>query len=152
MTSPAESEAILHVNLTGLSDVTLAFDEKEFDNTDDTMPAAFSGHGNFDGVALSVDGVNWYRIDSLTGSASTDSYQHNTFDLSAIAAADGLTLGADTRIKFQQYEADSYQSPSHGIAFDNVQFERRHNAPRRYGNLYHYHQHADGTGRELQDR
>ena len=119
--SPAESEAILHVNLTGLSDVTLAFDEKEFDNTDDTMPAAFSGHGNFDGVALSVDGVNWYRIDSLTGSASTDSYQHNTFDLSAIAAADGLTLGADTRIKFQQYEADSYQSPSHGIAFDNVQ-------------------------------
>ena len=119
--SPALSEAILHVDAAGASDLSLAFDQKEFNDSDDPMPATFSGHGNYDGVALSVDGVHWYLVDSLTGSASTNSYQHNTFDLSQIAAADGLTLGADTQIKFQHYSASSGPIPSQGFAFDNVQ-------------------------------
>jgi hypothetical protein len=116
------SEAILHINAAGRQDVTLTFDQKEFNDPDDAMPATFSGHGNYDGVALSVDGVNWYRIVSLTGSDSTNTYQTRTFDISRIAAAAGLTLTADTRIKFQHYNVNSYMIPNQGFAFDNIKF------------------------------
>ena len=124
--TPLLNEAILNINALGASNVTLAFEEKDFgsDPDDYTMPPSFSGHGDYDGVALSVDGTNWYLIESLTGSASTNSWQLNSFNLSAIAAADGLTLSADTQIKFQHYvgtDVTSYMVPNQGFGFDNVQ-------------------------------
>jgi subtilisin family serine protease len=123
---PELDEAILHLNLAGRSNVSLSFAEREFAGSativedDNVMPASFIGHGNYDGVSLSIDGVDWFRIVSLTGANSTTSYQTETFNLSAIAAGLGLTLGADTRVKFQQFNATSFASPSKGIAFDNV--------------------------------
>ena len=114
------SEAVLHVDAAGTSKLALVFDEKEFDHPDSPMPQYFFGHGNYDGVALSVDGTNWYCLESLTGSASTDDYRHNAIDLSQIAASYHLTLGADTRIKFQCYSAAGYQVGGDGFAFDNV--------------------------------
>jgi uncharacterized repeat protein (TIGR01451 family) len=119
--SPMLSEAVLHVNAAGQPNVTLAFDEKEFSDPDQPMPASFLGHGNYDGVAMSVDGTTWYRIATLTGAASSNAYQHSTFNLSQIAAANGLTLSADTRVKFQHYGSSSYVAPTQGFAFDNVQ-------------------------------
>ena len=123
------NEAILHVNALAATNVSLAFDEKEFTDSDDPMPASFSGNGNYDGVALSVDGTNWYRVVSLTGSVSINAYQHNTFNLNAIAAADRITLSADTQIKFQHYCANSSQSPASSLAFDNVQMSGSINLP-----------------------
>ncbi len=115
------NEAIVHINAAGKTGVLFSFNEKEFSNeTDDAMPASFSGHGNYDGVALSVDGTTWYRIVSLTGAASLTSFQNESFNLSTIAAGLGLTLTADTRIKFQQYDALSYAVGVHGIAIDDV--------------------------------
>ena len=109
-TVPILDESILNANLTGLSNVTLTFDEKRFTNAFDAapvaMPASFTGHNNSSGVAFSVDGgTTWYRIVSLTGSNSTTSYQTETFNLSPIAAADGVTLGANTLIKFQNFDS-----------------------------------------------
>ena len=46
------------------------------------MPPTFIGSADADGVALSVDGVNWFRVVSLTDSASTSTDQLHTFDLS----------------------------------------------------------------------
>ena len=119
---PLLNEAILHVNAASMSNVTLTFNEKEFSDPDDPMPATFSGHGSYDGVALSVNGVNWYRIESLTGSASGSAYQTDgPFNLSALATSNGLVLGADTQIKFQHYDSTSYKTPTQAFAFDNIQ-------------------------------
>ena len=112
------NEAILHVNLAGYAGVTLTFQEKEFTDSDDVMPGSFSGSSNSDGVALSVDGVTWYRISNLTGGNSTNTYNFHSINVSSAATSNGLTLGADTRIKFQQY--GSAPAPSGGFAFDNI--------------------------------
>ena len=118
------NEVILHLNTTGYSDVQLSFDQKEFSDFDDQMPANFTGSENYDGVAFSVDGNTWYRLVSLTGSNSTDSYQSNLYNLSTQAAAEGLTLGSDVQIKFQQYDLYPINlldtSKSDGFAFDNI--------------------------------
>ncbi len=117
-------EAILNVNLAGRQAVNLTFDQKFF-NVYGTgvsvpaMPATFSGHGDYNGVAFSVDGTHWYRIESL-GSNTSTSYETDSFNLSQIAAADGVTLGANTLIKFQEYSNGSAFAPNLGLAIDNV--------------------------------
>ena len=124
---PQLDEAVLHVNAANLANVALTFDEKEFRPTatasidpDYAMPASFTGHGNYQGVAFSVDGTTWYRAVSLTGTASTTAYQTQTVNLSSAAAAAGVTLTADTQVKFQYFNAYSVQAPFGGFAFDNV--------------------------------
>lgn len=112
------SEVTLRLNASGADHKILSFREKEFDDDDNAMPASFVGSSNSDGVALSVDGTNWFRIVSLIGANSTNTYALRTFDLSAIAAANGITLGADTRIRFQQYGA--FPIAADGIAFDDL--------------------------------
>lgn len=112
------NETILHVNLAGLTGVQLSFANREFGDEDDAMPASFTGSSNSDGVAMSVDGVNWFRLISLTGTASSGTYQTQTFNLSATAAANSLTLSANTRIKFQQF--DNANETFDGIAIDSV--------------------------------
>ncbi|MGB7159382.1 MAG: S8 family serine peptidase, partial [Tepidisphaeraceae bacterium] len=119
LATPSLNEVTLHVNLGGPGTKTLSFRQKEFTDEDNVMPATFTSSSNSEGVALSVDGVNWIRIVSLTGAASTAAYTLNTFDLSAIAAAHGITLGADTRIRFQQYDTHPI-SGNDGMAFDDI--------------------------------
>ncbi|HEX3356039.1 MAG TPA: S8 family serine peptidase, partial [Tepidisphaeraceae bacterium] len=120
---PQLSEAILHVNLASVANAALSFDEKSFANSFETtqiMPAMFIGHGNYDGVSMSVDGAHWYLVQQLTASSTTTAYQTFTANLSAIAAANGLTLTSDTQIKFQHFDPDSLTVPDGGFAFDNV--------------------------------
>lgn len=119
---PHLSEAVLHLNLEGRSGVSLSFDQKyfnEFGAPLSPMPSSFSGHNNSTGVAFSVDGTNWYRVTSL-GSSSTTSYSTLVFDLSSIAASVGVELGADTLIKFQDYNDWTGFAPDLGLAIDNV--------------------------------
>ena len=112
------NEAILHIDTTGFTDIELSFEQKEFSDEDDVMSATFVGSENSDGVALSVDGTNWFRLVDLTGANSTISFQTNVVDLSATAAANGLTLGSDVQIKFQQF--DNFPLNTDGFAFDNI--------------------------------
>jgi subtilisin family serine protease len=117
------NEVTLHVDLSGAGTKLLSFREREFADDDHAMPPVFTGSADADGVALSVDGVNWVCVVSLTGSASTSSYQSHTFDLSAVAAAHGLALGADTRIRFQQFgqfEISGNPNGQDGIALADV--------------------------------
>jgi Ca2+-binding RTX toxin-like protein len=112
------NEVILHVNTTNFSDVKLSFDQKEFNDEDNVMPVNFTGSVNADGVALSVDGTNWFRLFDLTGTNSTNTYQTKSIDLSTFATANNLTLGSDVGIKFQQF--DNFGIPSDGFAIDNI--------------------------------
>ena len=116
------NEVTLHANLAGGGTKILSFRQKEFGDDDQAMPATFTDSSSSDGVALSVDGINWFRVVSLTGIESTAIYTLKTYDLSAIAAAAGITLSADTRIRFQQFDdspVDGSPDPD-GMAFDDI--------------------------------
>jgi len=118
-------EAILNVNLAGRKAVNFTFDHQFFNEfgssvaTVPAMPATFTGHNDSNGVAFSVDGTNWYRIESLASDTSLP-YQTDSFNLSQIAAADGVTLGANTLIKFQESSNVSDNAPFLGLGIDNV--------------------------------
>ncbi len=148
---PELSEAILHLNLAGASGVSLQFSETAFGNNIETshpMPSSFTGHGNYDGVSISVNGVTWFRITSLIGANANTTNNAFTFNLSNIAAADGLTLTADTQIKFQHYDPDSLSAPNGGFAFTSVAVVSPSsplvlNGPAFYLKLDADHQHLD---------
>jgi subtilisin family serine protease len=113
------NEAILHIDGTSADKVELSFVVKETNSdTDNPMPETFKGSVNADGVALSVDGVNWYRLVSLTGNNATNKFQPYTFNLCEFAQSKGLTLGSDVQIKFQQF-SNSLETTD-GIVFDNI--------------------------------
>ncbi|HJN11391.1 MAG TPA: hypothetical protein QF564_22100 [Pirellulaceae bacterium] len=73
----------------------------------------FSGHHNSDGIAISSDGLRWFRLTQLDRNL-TD----GTFDLDGAIQAAGVTYTSDFRIKFQQY--DNYPASTDGRAFDNI--------------------------------
>ncbi|MEL7532093.1 MAG: S8 family serine peptidase [Bacteroidota bacterium] len=112
------NEAILHFDATFASNITLSFDQFESGDEDDLMPVTFAGSTNADGVALSVDGTNWFRLFDLTGVNSPGAYANKSINISNFATVNAITLGADVRIKFQQY--DNFPFPSDGFAFDNI--------------------------------
>ena len=122
------NEAILHFNATvGSGDIELRFEQREFNDDDEVMSTTFTDSENSDGVALSVDGINWFRIVSLTGLASQATFGTTVTNLTNFAAALGLTLGADVRIKFQQFGSGNIGgsgSGQDGMAFDNIRITR----------------------------
>ena len=83
------------------------------------MSGSFQGHANADGVAISVDGTNWYKIQSLS-MAETGTNEYRQFDLALdpILAAYGLGFTSRVRIKFQMY--GYYNPPNYGRFFDDI--------------------------------
>ena len=111
------NELVLTANLAGQTNVVLDFQENNYDSVREAMPSRFSESTNADGIALSVDGLNWLRL--CNASSSRYAYTNRAINLSAFAASNGLALGANVSIKFQQY--DRYPLPIYGRCFDNVQ-------------------------------
>ena len=100
------NEAICYLSPVAGANLQLSFrHRRNTAETDEAMPTSYVGNGTSrtDGVALSVDGgTTWYRLYDLATN-STTSYQTSVVNLTQFAAANGLTLGTDVRIKFQQY-------------------------------------------------
>jgi len=111
------NEAILHVDLTDKSNVTLTFDHFDLSDEVHVIPVSFVGHYKGDGISLSVDGVHWVRINYFAGSYTDRSYALDTIIAQAQIDAGSMDL-SDVRIKFQQY--DNYPTPSDGREIDNV--------------------------------
>jgi hypothetical protein len=111
------NELVLTIDLAGRSGVMLSFFCKDFGDEADVMPLWFAGSTNSDGVAVSADGVNWFRAVDLA-SAVTSVYQRFDVDLDALCSANGITYNAAFRIKFQQY--DNYPITTDGLAFDDI--------------------------------
>ncbi len=112
------NELILHVFADGYDDIQLVYTHRRFADFDHEMSAFFSGSQNSDGIAISVDGINWYRVISLTGANSTAVNQTRVLNLSQLASDVGIVPGRDFRIKFQQYE--DAPIPLAGFTFDNI--------------------------------
>ncbi|MBN1975123.1 MAG: LEPR-XLL domain-containing protein, partial [Sedimentisphaerales bacterium] len=58
------NEAILHLNLTGKTGVKLTLDHWNLNDDNDPLPAFPASFTNYkgDGIALSVDGINWVTV------------------------------------------------------------------------------------------
>ncbi|MEM6270175.1 MAG: M12 family metallo-peptidase [Bacteroidota bacterium] len=103
----SQNEARLHLNLAGESNVSLSFDWKEFSDENHTQDGVFfsdNGGSSFTKVADLING--------------TSTYQTINLDVSALAAANGLSLSSTFVIKFQQY--DNYTMTTDGHAIDNI--------------------------------
>ncbi|MCA9248624.1 MAG: hypothetical protein KDA42_15975, partial [Planctomycetales bacterium] len=113
------NEAIISVDLSGISEAQLTFAHKDVNDEDTALPATFVGSFNGDGVSISVDGTTWHTLISLDNSNSANNlYTPFSIDLAAAASTAGISLGADFQIKFQQY--DNFPFNSDGRAFDDV--------------------------------
>ncbi len=117
-TTSSLNEAILHVNLTGKSNVQLVLDHWSLSDENTPLATSFTGHYNGDGIALSVDGLHWVKVTDLTGSFIGQTFALDTVLQQAQVAA-GSTDLSNVRIKFQQF--DDYPSPDDGREFDNIQ-------------------------------
>ncbi|MFT7639689.1 MAG: hypothetical protein ACI9G1_001426, partial [Pirellulaceae bacterium] len=128
---PSLNEATLTIDLLGQDNVELQFSLRPFEGeTFEPLPESFANSFPGDGVSMSADGVNWYRLftleeadDSEPGGTAgddddDDDYQSFSFDLDELAAEHGIVLGTDFQIKFQQYGIGP--APIQGIAADNI--------------------------------
>jgi len=103
----SKNEALLHLNLSGQTQVDLEFWWKEFNDEPD----------NDDGVYFSNNsGISFVRVHQLIG--NNGSWQKVSLDVDQLASANNLTLSNQFVIKFQQYDNDPIQSD--GFAFDDI--------------------------------
>jgi hypothetical protein len=114
------SELVLSVDLEGRRDVDLRFWHKRFHfEGERPMPAQFADHFPADGVALSVDGTNWFKIHGLEGAETgEEEYRPFTVALDPILAAHGLEFTSHVRIKFQKF--GFYVPEQYGRFFDDI--------------------------------
>lgn len=122
----SRNELTLLIDLENRENVTLDFWAKGFSDESDGPPAIpFTDGADFDGVAISADGVSWYEVQGLRGLPLT--YGAFSVDLDAVAATYGLTYNDLFRIRFNQY--DNYGADSDGIAIDDVSITGDYIAP-----------------------
>jgi len=111
------NEAILHLDLTGQSNVQMVLDHWNLGDENTPLPSSFMGHYSGDGIALSVDGVHWVKVMDLAGDFTAWSFVLDTFVEQAKTYA-GRTDVSDVRVKFQQYGNSS--AFFDGREFDNI--------------------------------
>lgn len=113
----ARNEVTLGLDLGGYTNVVLQFWAKQFSDEPDGPPRTpFTDAADFDGVAISEDGVLWYELQSLRNIPA--SYTNFTVNLDEAIRRFGLNYNGRFRIRFNQY--DNFAIPFDGIAIDDV--------------------------------
>ncbi len=113
----ARNEVTLGLDLAGYTNVTLRFWAKGFQEQPDGPPALpFVDSADFDGVAISDDGVHWYEVQGLR--PLSDVYLEYVVNLDAAVTRYGLSYNSHFRLRFNQY--GNRKVPSGGIALDDV--------------------------------
>lgn len=114
----ARNEATWTVNLAGRRNVQLRFWVKMFGDEPHGPPTApFVGGADFDGVAISADGTNWYEVQPLRTLVAT--WTRHVVDLDAALAAHGLIYSPAFKIRFNHY--DDFPISNDGFAFDDIE-------------------------------
>jgi hypothetical protein len=115
--SPSRNELTLRINLLGKENVVLSFWAREFNDEAHGPPASpFTTGADFDGVAVSADGLTWHEVHGLRNLSG--SYTQRTIDLDAAIAAHDLSYTGAFLIRFNQY--DNLPIPTDGIALDDI--------------------------------
>ena len=115
----SRNEATLTLDLAGRTGVILNFWAKGFNETAHA-PATnpFTGGADFDGVAISTDGITWHEVQPLRSPALTNVWQQFTVDLDTALATRGLAYTSAFRIRFNRYGYE-YLTIG-GIALDDI--------------------------------
>lgn len=117
----ARNAVTLVYDLSDYAHVRLMFEAKEFgDEPHAPPPSPFADDVNFDGVAVSADGVDWHEIQDLR-SLRSDRYIAFDIDLDAAITQWGLEYGAAFRIRFCQY--DNNPAPMDGIFIQGIELQ-----------------------------
>ncbi len=117
----ARNAVTMTFHLVGALNLRLQFEAMEFGDEPHAPSASpFGDNENFDGVAVSVDGVDWYEIQDLRGLRS-DKFTGYDLDLDAIVSGLGLSYGSAFRIRFCQY--DNNPAPKDGIFVRGIMLE-----------------------------
>lgn len=118
----SRNEATLGFDLAGYTNVTLRFWARSFsDEPDAAPPGPIVGGADFDGVAISEDGVIWHEVQSLRSLSSA--YSEFVVDLDAASAAHGIRYTPTFRIRFNQ--VDDFSVPFDGIGLDDIEIGGR---------------------------
>jgi uncharacterized repeat protein (TIGR01451 family) len=113
----ARNELTLGLDLGGFTNVVLQYWSRSFgDEPDGPPPFPFLEGANFDGVAISVDGITWYEAAGLRD--GSDAYKKAEVHLDSVMAAAGLAYSPTFRIRFNQY--DNFSIPIDGISVDDI--------------------------------
>src|SRR5437899_3325473 len=114
---PARNEVTLGIDLAGYTNVMLQFWAKSFnDAPDGPPPAPFLDGADFDGVAISEDGVRWFEAQGLR--TLSDTYAEFVMDLDSAIARFGLSYDSTFKIRFNQW--GNHSIPNGGIAIDDI--------------------------------
>lgn len=113
----SRNELTLGLDLGGYTNVVLKFWARSFGDEADGPPTRpFQVGADFDGVAISEDGVTWYEVQSLRDIQPI--YTEFTVDLDAALEAFGLRYTSTFQIRFNH--VDDFQVPFDGIALDDI--------------------------------
>ncbi|HXG47312.1 MAG TPA: hypothetical protein VNO52_06790, partial [Methylomirabilota bacterium] len=113
----SRNEVTLGLDLAGYSNVVLRFVARNIGDEADAPPASpFRDGADFDGVAISADGVLWYEVQPLRYIPTRDT--QFVVHLDEVMVAHGLSYTPAFRIRFNQF--DDYAIPFDGLALDNV--------------------------------
>ena len=111
------NELTLSADLTGFTNVTLGFSTKSFHDQPQPPPAGpFQDGADFDGVAVSDNGVDWYPVGGYP--SGLGGWTEVVMDIDAARARWGLAYGPSFRVRFNQYGRLS--PPNDGRAFDDI--------------------------------
>lgn len=115
--SDARNELTLAIDLEGKSQIELAFFAREFSDENHPAPTSpFVGGADFDGVAVSPNGTDWYAIFSFP--SGFPAYTQFIINLDEAIAAHGISYTDEFRIRFNHF--DNSEIPTDGIAIDDV--------------------------------
>src|SRR6185503_2553725 len=113
----SRNEVTLGIDLAGYTNVVLRFWGKQFgDEPDGPPPTPFVGGADFDGVAISANGIEWYEVQGLRGLFGN--YAEFRVDLDEAIARFGLSYNHRFMIRFNEF--DNFSIPIDGIAIDDV--------------------------------
>ena len=115
----ARNTVTLIYDLVGYLSVQLSFEAKEFGDEPHAPPSnPFTGDADFDGVAISADGVTWYEIQDLRNLRS-DKFTAFDINLNTVIASLGLSYTNEFQIRFCQY--DNNPAPKDGIFLHKIE-------------------------------
>jgi hypothetical protein len=123
----ARNAVTLTYDLSGYVNVRLSFAALEYgDEPHEPPPSPFGDDAQFDGVAVSADGTNWYEVQDLRHLRS-DRFTACNVDLDAALAQWGLSYGRAFKIRFCQY--DNNPAPMDGIFLRRIELTAELRAP-----------------------
>jgi len=117
----SRNELSLAADLSAGSDLLLTFRAREFaDESHGPPPTPFIRGADFDGVAISEDGISWYEVKPLRG-AIRGAYTLFAVELDKELLRHGLEYNDAFRIRFNHF--DNEPIPNDGFAFDDIRIQ-----------------------------